>query len=298
MINGMQFIIHLPAINVEFPSNAMVVVKKILLVATFDIPYVTMESLPKVFPLPTDDDILIRDDQQNIKASFDELGYGSAYSSNNLGSVYILALIIGFGLILSVLLSCCTRFTFARWLHTKIKNALYWNFVIRFILEAALEISFCAYFNFYYGEFKIRIFGSWFNYVSMGIMTSCLVLLPFFILDFYLATNFYKIDSEDFEAKYGSVYEGLKKDKKLSLIYPVYFIIRRMLFMCISMFMYKCVIIQILLMLLITMVEIIYIIEVQPFDEPLINHLEIVTECFTLILIDLTYFFTPLCDRV
>jgi hypothetical protein len=53
-----------------------------------------------------------------------------------------------------------------------------------------------------------------------------------------------------------------------------------------------------LLMLLITMVEIIYIIEVQPFDEPLINHLEIVTECFTLILIDLTYFFTPLCDRV
>lgn len=27
MINGMQFIIHLPAINVEFPSNAMVVVK-------------------------------------------------------------------------------------------------------------------------------------------------------------------------------------------------------------------------------------------------------------------------------
>ena len=58
MINGMQFIIHLPAINANFPSNAFLVVNKILLVATFDIPYVTMESVPRIFPLPTNDVIL------------------------------------------------------------------------------------------------------------------------------------------------------------------------------------------------------------------------------------------------
>jgi len=46
MINGMQFIITLPAINVAFPSNTFLVIKKILMVATFDIPYVTMESVP------------------------------------------------------------------------------------------------------------------------------------------------------------------------------------------------------------------------------------------------------------
>ena len=52
MINGMQFILHLPAINVNFPSNAFVVIEKILVVATFDIPYVEMKSVKSSFPLP------------------------------------------------------------------------------------------------------------------------------------------------------------------------------------------------------------------------------------------------------
>lgn len=58
-----------------------------------------MESVPKAFPLPTDDDILLDPDQQNLKASLDELGYGSAYTSNNLGSVYIIAFCTGIALI-------------------------------------------------------------------------------------------------------------------------------------------------------------------------------------------------------
>lgn len=94
----------------------------------------------------------------------------------------------------------------------RIKKWLHWNFVIRLILEAALEISFCAYFNLKYGKFDKTIFGSWFNFVSIIILAGCLFLLPFFILDFYLATNFYKLNDETFEEKYGSVYDGLKKD--------------------------------------------------------------------------------------
>ena len=59
MINGMQFIIHLPAINVSFPSNAFLIIEKILLVATFDIPYFNMSTLKSIFPLPIEDDILM-----------------------------------------------------------------------------------------------------------------------------------------------------------------------------------------------------------------------------------------------
>ena len=100
MINGMQFIITLPALNVAFPSNTFLVVNKILMVATFDIPYVTMETIPQVFNLPVEDDILGQDDLQNMKASLGELGYGSAYISNNLGSVYVIIFVTACALIL------------------------------------------------------------------------------------------------------------------------------------------------------------------------------------------------------
>ena len=62
MINGMQFIIHLPALNVAFPANAFLIIDKILMVATFDIPYVEMSSVGSVFTLPDDDAILTDED--------------------------------------------------------------------------------------------------------------------------------------------------------------------------------------------------------------------------------------------
>ena len=58
----MQFIIHLPAINVDFPSNAFVVIDSIIKVATFDIPYLEMATIPQVFPIPENDTILDLDD--------------------------------------------------------------------------------------------------------------------------------------------------------------------------------------------------------------------------------------------
>ena len=42
MINGLQLVVHLPLINVFFPQNAFIIVDKILMVATFDIPYLDL----------------------------------------------------------------------------------------------------------------------------------------------------------------------------------------------------------------------------------------------------------------
>ena len=58
MINGLQMIMFLPAINVNFPPNAFLVINKILLVASFDIPYINMQTVSAIFPLPDDDSIL------------------------------------------------------------------------------------------------------------------------------------------------------------------------------------------------------------------------------------------------
>ena len=63
MIAGLQLIVHFPAINLAFPENAMMVVKEILKIALFDIPYVDTASISEpvigssLLP-PVDDSIL------------------------------------------------------------------------------------------------------------------------------------------------------------------------------------------------------------------------------------------------
>ncbi len=85
------------------------------MVATFDLPYLTMESIPKVYKVPTDEEIL-PDAPDNLKNSLDLLGYNSAQISSSLGSGFlvILGTIIGLLFILITLpfigllrMKCC-----------------------------------------------------------------------------------------------------------------------------------------------------------------------------------------------
>ena len=56
MINPLQILIHTRLFDVNFPSNASLVTKNIILVATFDIPYIEVDTLFKSFAkLPKDD---------------------------------------------------------------------------------------------------------------------------------------------------------------------------------------------------------------------------------------------------
>ena len=50
MINGLQLIVHLPSMNIDFPENAMGVTENILSVATFDIPYLDLETITGLEP--------------------------------------------------------------------------------------------------------------------------------------------------------------------------------------------------------------------------------------------------------
>jgi hypothetical protein len=45
MINGIQFIIHIPCINLEFPANAFLSLKQLIAVATFELPYFNAQAL-------------------------------------------------------------------------------------------------------------------------------------------------------------------------------------------------------------------------------------------------------------
>lgn len=187
--------------------------------------------------------------------------------------------------------SCCSR------LYTKIEKFFLWNFVIRLVLEAALEISFCAYLNLRYGHISSHYFGEVFNYVSTLILGSALVFLCGWIVVFYLQ-RFDQLEDEDFIEKYGDVYEGLKPKQKSSLAFPVYFIIRRMAFMVITFLLIDFVLIQLFALLFLTMAATCYILHFLPFEEPLMNKLEVMNESFTIFLIYTLFCFTDITGNV
>jgi hypothetical protein len=51
-----------------------------------------MSTLKKIFPLPFTDEILTNPKEGNLKNSLNNLGYGSSYMSNNLGSFFEMVL--------------------------------------------------------------------------------------------------------------------------------------------------------------------------------------------------------------
>jgi hypothetical protein len=294
MINGMQFIMNLPAINVDFPSNAFSVISKIMSVATFDIPKFNMETVSKVFTLPDNDSILDEPDEVNLKNSFELLGYSSAYMSNNLGSVFVIILVTSFLLSLSVILEA-VRVPSVMKFNEKLKVKLHWNFVIRLVIEGYLELVFSVYFNLNYAKCTFSFLGSWVNYFYAIIFAVLIGLAPLFVVGFY-SLNFAKIEDEEFINKFGSVYEGLKTNSRSVIVYTTIFLVRRALFALLTVLLHKFVIIELILTIILTMMMACYTLHFKPFEETLMNQLEAMNDTVTLLLIDLMILFTPIVD--
>ena len=60
------------------------------------------------------------------------------------------------------------------------------------------------------------------------ILGTLVILAPIFMVIFY-CRKFNQWEDPDFEEKYGAVFEGLRKDSRLSLLYPLIFIFRRLI---------------------------------------------------------------------
>ena len=71
MINSMQILVHMRIFNVQFPANANLVTKNIIMVATFDIPYVEVDFLLSPIGQLSDDDAPIDESEDGT----DELNF-------------------------------------------------------------------------------------------------------------------------------------------------------------------------------------------------------------------------------
>ena len=59
MINSMQILIHTSLFNVSFPSNASLVTSSVIMVATFDIPFINVDDMfGELVALPEEEQVL------------------------------------------------------------------------------------------------------------------------------------------------------------------------------------------------------------------------------------------------
>lgn len=67
------------------------------------------------------------------------------------------------------------------------------------------------------------------DFLSFFFSATVFIILPIFVLVFY-CLKFDKLSDKDFNDKYGAIYDSLKTKKRSILFFPIFFLIRRFIF--------------------------------------------------------------------
>ena len=116
--------------------------------------------------------------------------------------------------------------------------------------------------------------------------------MPVFIILFY-RLNFNRLTDPDFEEKYGEVYAGMNPEKKSTIFYTVFFLVRRYIFVISICWIeinpdlknLQLVWIQIAIQLVLALGSAVFLITFSPFADFLPARLEIFNEITTLVLL-------------
>ena len=135
------------------------------------------------------------------------------------------------------------------------------------------------------------------NSVALFVLYTATMAFPVFILAFY-ACKFAKWKDEDFDSKYGAIFEGLRKDRRSSLFYPFFFAIRRIILTVTVILTAEYLFVQLICQLLTLSIHIWYLTTYEPFEEPLLQKLEVFNELTMTGLIYCVMSFSPLNQRM
>lgn len=176
--------------------------------------------------------------------------------------------------------------------HRKCSKDIFWNFWLRLLIQGCLEILCAA--GPYLMDRKELLEKSENGYTSYFILndilsislTVVLFAMPIWVLIFYCC-NFEKLSDEKFNEKWGSAYDGLNPKKRSSIFYPVYFLVRRILFLTFILAWKDSTSLKIFANILMTMIAAIYLIVYKPFASKLLQGLEVFNEFTSLVLLSL-----------
>ena len=284
MLNGFQLSTHMLLYNMKFPSNTTFFLSYLVPVATFN--PLPVEAVWSVLEYPPTD---------SYNALFDRTGYRFIYSVENMSTafiaiqVYILVTILCF----LILWTDCKKIN----RHNKFKkltNQLFFGSSLRFIYEGFLQFSICIIISLTDFEWNSDLGFSvlYSNVFTIG-MAVALVGLPIYIC-FYYHYNMMILDDTDFKLRYGSLYDGMdlkydpefqKNTRKVSIWFPLSFILRRIAFMAAAFCLSKWPVFQLMTLFYVTTAMIIYLMWFSPFADPFYTKVEVMNETTTIFLL-------------
>ena len=147
------------------------------------------------------------------------------------------------------------------------EDKLKWNFTIRLILQGYIEITFSAAITFMFVQ--TNTFGGKFNFALAIFFLIVVIVLPIFVIVFYIK-NFERMSSKEdteFDAKFGSVYDGLKPYQKMSLFHPFWMCFRRIYLVILVFYLYWNTTIQLSLLQVSNFIAFCYVAEFRPYDD-------------------------------
>ncbi|CDW86251.1 UNKNOWN [Stylonychia lemnae] len=89
-------------------------------------------------------------------------------------------------------------------------------------------------------------------------------------------------NDDEFENKWGSIYESLRKEQISTLFWNVIFLFKRLIFAIIAVFMREYPALQILILIMMNLGSMLYIFHTKPFDDAKTNNLEVFNEACVL----------------
>ena len=274
LLHSMQIIAHFPLLNIMMPTNAHMLFKILIKIATLDL-LPTEEFLEDVQEFAG----LINDDYE-LTDDFVTFGFDSTGPIRNMQVMFIglVSLVLIPLLLLAIKLiflwsSCCTRFI------DRLLKRLFFNSYIRFWLEAYLELSLSSFirfksFNFDNGS---EIFHSIFSSVLLLLL---LASLTFSLI--FLQVRYPTLAYEKTKEKFGDLYLGLKTSSRCSLLTPFLFMLRRTLYAAILVYWVERPYFQIQFMILHSSLVMIYVGYFRPFESNFSSNLELMNETLTL----------------
>lgn len=216
MINSMQIYAHFNLLDLTaIPNYSNSQINSILEISSFEIIPVG-DILNLTLPVPDDDG-------KEVSEQAERVGFESYYTIMNLGTLFVtfLWILIGMPLILFLLRPCRYKSQALDKRLSSLQDALYGNLLLRYLIEAALDICICIVFQFMYtdlnGGMSMATVFTALNTIMTVILAMLVGLFIPFVLVFYLL-KFKKWGEAKFVRRYGTVTDGLRKDRKSSLV--------------------------------------------------------------------------------
>ena len=160
-------------------------------------------------------------------------------------------------------------------IYTYLANIIFWNMFLRLFLEGYIEFSISSLMNLYNIRWDSK--SDTFSSIFSIIIFAWIIFFPFLVW-ILLWKNFNHLKDQTQINTIGTIYIELRQDSKMALLYHVFYTLRRLFFSLLVFVFRDQPSIQVQLFVFHCILVIIYIVLCKPFENPVMNRLEIFNE--------------------